>query len=360
MATMTRMLKASISLVVSAAMLAGCANGSGGGLHFPSSYAASDSVCRAQRQALANTGDTFLEDAITGAVAGAAFGALLSAATGQNVARGAAIGAGVGAISNVYLSNLQKQYGTDTNGMVVRVSGDITKENTQIQRTHAAFVDLMNCRRFEAQAIRDNYKGGKIQRADANTQLAAVRAKLVEDYSYADKLVAGMSKRGQQFEDTYTSIDPAGAAYLSKPSAPAAGQYGTVVKAANVRASASGSAAKIGHLAAGDKVQLTSSSGGWWQIVMPDGQPGFVTAGAFEGTAAAPPKPSPTQTAQASTAQPQQQELASLTRTNREGRQEFAGTVDQSKTQLAAVTQDVPASGQLSNAVPAAGDDNAG
>jgi len=359
MVPMTHLFKASISLVVSTAMLAGCANGGGGGLHFPSSYAASDSVCRVQRQALANTGDTFLEDAITGAVAGAAFGALMSAATGQNVARGAIIGAGVGAVSNVYLSNLQKQYGTDTNGMVVRVSGDITKENTQIQRTHAAFVDLMTCRRFEAQAIRDNYKAGKIQRADANTQLGAVRAKLTEDYSYADKLVTGMSKRGQQFEDTYTSIDPAGAAYLSQPSAPAAGQTATVVKAANVRATPSGSAAKIGHLAAGDKVQLTSAAGSWWQIVTPDGQSGYVIAGAFEGGAAAPSKPSPTQTAQ-STAQPQQQELASLTRTNREGRQEFAGTVDQSKTQLAAVTQDVPASGQLSNALPAAAADNAG
>jgi len=144
---MARLVKASVSLIVSAAMLAGCASGSGGGLHFPSSYAQSDSVCRPQRQELANTGDTFLEDAVTGAVAGAALGALMSAATGGNVARGAIIGAGVGAVSNVYLSSLQKQYGANTVAMTTQVSGDLTKENAQIRRTHAAFVDLMGCRR---------------------------------------------------------------------------------------------------------------------------------------------------------------------------------------------------------------------
>ena len=361
---MMRLFKTSVSLLVSSAMLAGCAGGSGGGIHFPSSYAASDSVCHDQRQLLANTGDTFLNDVVAGAVTGAITGALLSAATGGNIARGAAYGAAAGAITNAYLSSLQQQYGTNPQGMVVRVSDDITAENTKIQQTRVAFVALSDCRRGEAEAIRNQFRAHQITRDQANTALAGVRNKWKEDEAYADKLVNGMSKRGQEFEGAYTSIDPNGAAYLSQPLPPQPQPF-TALRNAPIRSAPSSKAAQIGSVGKDETVQVLYASAGWWQIVMPDGQPGYVGANTFTGShpasgGAAPPPPPPTTQQATATAQPQQQQLATLTRTNRQGRQEFAGAVDQSKTQLAAVTQDVPASGQLSNTMPELVPDNAG
>jgi len=324
MPPMTRLLYAPVTLLVSAAMLAACASQSGGATQLQPSYALSDSVCGVQRQEMVNAGDIFLQDAIIAA-------------------------AGSGATPNAYLPTLQRLFGGNTTGIVTRVSGDLTEENRHIQSTHGAFVDLMGCRRAEVQAIRDKYNTSQITRDAANGQLAAVRSKLQEDYTYADRMVAGCKRRGKEFEDAYTTIDPDGAAYLNAPLP----QPYTVVKPYPIHTAPSSRAAHLGSVTAGQTVLVAGAGGGWWQIVLPDGQAGYVTALAFAGTP-------PTQQPGAKAAKPQQQQLAALTRTNRQGRQEFWNTVGVSKTQLATITQDLPASGQLSNALPRSVADKAG
>jgi hypothetical protein len=326
---MTRRLDAPIVLLLGTALLAGCAAGPGGGAPPVSSFVQSDQVCAAQRQAMANAGDIFLQDAIIGGPA--------------------APGAGAGALANAYLATLQQRYGGNNSGIVTQVSGDLTEENRHIQLTHAGFVDLMGCRRAEVQAVRDKYSTRQITRDAANLQLAAIRARLQEDYAYADKMVAGCTRRGKEFEDAYGTIDPAGAAYLNAPLP----QPYTVAKPYPIHSAPSSKAAYLGSVTSGQTVLVVEASRAWWQIVLPDGQPGYVTAAAFAGAArpggqaAPPPPPAP-----AGAAKPQLPQLATLTRTNRQGRQEFWNTVGQSKTQLAGVTQDLPAGGQLSSVRP--------
>ena len=334
---MTRLVRASIRLVLCTSLLGGCAANSDRGLHFTPGYAASDAVCRAQRQALADAGDPFLGDAVAVAASGAAPGGTATP----------------GAETNTYLSSLQKLFGSDKTAMVTQMSGDVTTENSRIQRTRAVLADLAGCRRTEVQGLRDRYLARQITRDEANAAMAKIRAKLAEDNFYADKLVAGMSSHGKQFEDTCTALWPATAALLNESLPPPPQPY-EVVKAYPIHAAASKSAPHIGRVSPGETVQVVSASGGWWQIVMPDGSSGYVAAPAFAGSGRhAEPPPPPQHTSTASTLTAPQLQLVSLTRTNRQGRQEFSTSVDQSKSQLAAVTQDLPASGQLSNGEPA-------
>ena len=97
MSPMTRSLYAPLNLLLSLAMLAGCAGQSGGTPQLAPSYALSDSVCAAQRQALVKAGDIFLQEAIIGGNATA--------------------GSGGSAIATSYLSSLKGLFGGNTTGI---------------------------------------------------------------------------------------------------------------------------------------------------------------------------------------------------------------------------------------------------
>ncbi|MFM2041450.1 MAG: hypothetical protein RLY86_26 [Pseudomonadota bacterium] len=264
-----------MATLVATTMLAGCtATGGGGGR-----YVQSDAVCGLQRQSLASLEDTFVQDLVGGALAGAAAGALIAAFTDGNAVQGALIGATLGAAAGAYLNNLKKQHAGNVDGMLVQINGDLTRENREIARAEAAFTALMDCRRQEAASIRADHAAGRADLTTANTRLAAVRAKVAEDFAMADRIREGMGKRVAGFEESYKFIDPVGYDTLvvnRKPQLTQAAERLVASTTANVRATPSAEGQRVGSVPQGSSVEKLGKEEGWWHVRLADGSTGYV------------------------------------------------------------------------------------
>ena len=115
-------------------------------------------------------GDFFGEDILRGAAIGAGDRAPSPAACwpratgrrGSDILAGAAIGAlAGGVIGGVggYIGAAAAP-GADQAGLIMAVGGDLQAENAQLDRTQLAFNQLVDCRVFEAQRIRNDVRAG--------------------------------------------------------------------------------------------------------------------------------------------------------------------------------------------------------
>lgn len=170
-------------------------------------------ACYSQRLALDNTGDTFetdlLENVVGGAVAGAVLGAITGAITGNNIGQSAAIGAAAGAVTGLaatYLNDLYERNNGNGVAVVQASISDVRRSNQQIDSLLAAFDALRDCRRREAQAVRDALAAGTIDEGTAQAEMGVIRAKYREDISHTRKIAENISKRTGEYASIYNNV----------------------------------------------------------------------------------------------------------------------------------------------------------
>ncbi len=268
-----------VAAVTAAALLAGCVStrqariGGNDGM---------DS-CRGQLVALDSTGDFFAEDILKGAAIGAVGGAALGAAIGGNW-RGALIGAAAGAATGAaggYLAALQSR-SRDQAQLNASLASDLSRENAQLDRTQAAFNQLMDCRFNRAQQVREAFRLNRLPKDVAEAQMAALRARTGRDIELARSVDQRIGARGAEFDTATETVSPGvkTATLAAKAQAPivAAQPRAPVV----LRLRPDPGAPEIGRLSARQAVQLRPAAPGYAQVQTPSGQQvGYADTGAF-------------------------------------------------------------------------------
>ncbi|HYZ62882.1 MAG TPA: YMGG-like glycine zipper-containing protein, partial [Acetobacteraceae bacterium] len=150
-----------VAVVTSAALLAGCVSTRAQRIGLDDGQDA----CRPQLVALDSTGNFFAEDILKGAAVGALGGAALGGIIGGDW-RGALVGAAAGAATGAatgYLYALQ-QRSRDQAQLNATLASDLARENSELERTQLAFNQLMDCRFFQAQRVRDASRAGQLSK----------------------------------------------------------------------------------------------------------------------------------------------------------------------------------------------------
>lgn len=169
--------RAACALAASAVLVAGCAPGALSTQSQRIAYDPPSDSCRPQVLALDSTGDVLGAQILTSAAIGAGVGALGGGLIGQNW-QSALIGTGTGAVLGVataYWAALQQQQ-IDRAALDTRVADDLARENAAIDRTQVAFDQLTDCRFRQAEGVRVACRGGRIDRPEAEADMAAIWA----------------------------------------------------------------------------------------------------------------------------------------------------------------------------------------
>jgi hypothetical protein len=231
--------------------------------------------CHAQAVALDNTGNFFGQDILTGAAVGAAAGGILGAITGGNLQSaliGAAAGGAVGAAGG-YWAALQQQTQSEAQ-LDATVQSTLTTENARIDQTQLAFNNDMDCRFGQAASIRAQYANGALTLAQAQAEMANVKALAQRDLALAQTIDGQIQSRGAQFDTAVTNLSngsPAVAATATAPVAtPAAMRAATPLLLRPDPA-----APVIGQLTDRQPVTLTGASNGYALVQADDGTRGF-------------------------------------------------------------------------------------
>lgn len=268
------------SMIVVAGLLTGCGPG---GLSSQNARIGADDgtdVCRPYVVALDSTGNYFAADIMKGAAIGALGGGLAGGLIGGDW-KGALIGAGAGAIlggASSYWMALQQQ-AQDQAVLNARVSGDLQQENGAIDRTQAAFNQVMDCRFRQANEIQADYAARRIDRPNAVARMSWVKARAQRDLETARRIDSQIAGRGAQFEVAADNLEPAPAATASRPvSRPA-----TVRTAAALKLRPDPAAPEIGTLQASQPVTVGPVRNGYALVSTQSGQQGYASATAISG-----------------------------------------------------------------------------
>ncbi len=166
-------------------------------------------ACYQQRVALDATGDYFAEDMIKGAAVGAIGGAVLGLLIGGD-ATSAAIGAATGAIAGAAGGYWQarQQQAADKATLYNTVLSDVEREAARISETHLAFVQLVNCRKRQAEEVRTAYRSGALTRDQANARMSGLRDKAQGDLEIARLIREDIGERTEQLAYATYQIAP--------------------------------------------------------------------------------------------------------------------------------------------------------
>jgi hypothetical protein len=231
--------------------------------------------CHAQAVALDNTGDFFGQDILTGAAVGAAGGAILGGVIGgnwQGALEGAAAGGVVGAAGG-YWEALQQQH-EDEAQLDATVSNNLTQENAQINQTQLAFNNDMDCRFGQAQTIRAQYAANAITLAQAQTQMAQVKAWAQRDLALAQTINSQIQSRGAQFDTAVTNLSN-GAPAPETETSDSLDEPAAIREDTPVYLRPDPSAPVVGQLTRHEPVTLTATSNGYALVQADDGTRGF-------------------------------------------------------------------------------------
>jgi hypothetical protein len=295
--------------------------------------------CRSQLVALDSTGNFFGAQILQGAAVGAGIGALSGALIG-GLATGNWRGAGIGALaggvaggalgaSSAYWNALQQQK-MDQAQLYSRVSLDLERENTQIDKTQLAFDQLVNCRYRQAQAINTAYREHQIDRATAEGDMAIVRQRAAKDLELARLINQQIQDRGQQFGVAAGNVAPGTQAAFAAPAMQS--QPAMVRSAAPVKLGPDPGAPDIAQLSPHEQVTVSPGRNGYALVQTSSGQQGYVSAANLQGAGGSRGIALPTSAPSASSG-----DLRTLAGSNAARRDDFAQSV--------AVTEKAQASG---------------
>jgi len=259
-------------------MLAGCVSTQAGRIGSDDGRDA----CRPQLLALDSTGDFYGEQILQGAAVGALTGALVGGlATGrwQGALIGAAVG-GAGGAAVGYYAALQRQAG-DQQALVLQLSGDLGRENAQLDRTLVAFNGLMDCRLNAADQIRLTVRNGRLDRSTAQAQLTEIRARFINDVALAQSINGRIAARGAEFDTAIDASVPGGKAAIQTASLRRPPVRVAPRRPVDIKFSPSPTSASIGTVAAGSVVAVRPGPPGFTEVQTASGVRGYAPADAF-------------------------------------------------------------------------------
>jgi len=268
------------TVIAAGTILSGCAQGSFTTQSQRIAYDDPSDSCHAEVVALDSTGNFFSAQILTGAAIGAGVGALAGGLIGGDW-RGALIGAGTGAVvggTAAYWSALQQQQ-MDQAALYTRVSGDLVRENGQIDRTQIAYDRLVDCRFRQAAAVREAYRARQLDRSQAEAQMAVIRQRTAGDQRLARMINQQIQDRGQQFMVATENLGPG-----APPPAPPPTRTVTVRHAAALKLTPDPSAPDIGQLAARQHVTVSGGRNGYALVQTTGGQRGYAAVDDLTGT----------------------------------------------------------------------------
>jgi hypothetical protein len=323
------MLRCSVSLMVAASLLSGCAQGQFSTQSARIGHDDGTDSCRAHLVALDSTGNYFGADILKGAAIGAAGGALAGGVIGRDwqsaligAASGAALGASVG-----YWSSLQQQ-ARDQAGMLSQVRGDMTREGAQIDRTQIAFDQLMDCRFNQAQRIRDAYRAGRMDRATAVAQMGVIRQRAEQDLQVAKQINGQISARAEQFDVAANNLSPGTTAEIAART-PATRSV-VVRQAAALKLTPDPAAPDIAQLQPKQAVTISGRRGNYALVQTASGGRGYTPVDALQGSGGKAQTPSTRAGSETGG-----QEIRNLAGSNAARRDDFAQSVSVSEKAMA-------------------------
>ncbi len=240
-------------------------------------------ACRPYLVALDAQGDYFGEDILKGAAMGGAAGGLAGLVFGRNL-RSAVIGAVSGAVTGGvtgYWAALQQQ-SQDQAVLRGQVSGDLSRENGQIDKTQQAFDALSDCRYRQVQAVQADYKAKRIDRDAALARMQAIADRAGHDLEVARRLNGQIGERSQQFEVAAENIEPGSKAAMETKPAP---RRAVVTKAVALKLRPDASSPDIATVPAKQAVQVGPSRGGYALVETSTGARGYAPVEAVQAKA---------------------------------------------------------------------------
>jgi hypothetical protein len=271
-------------VLATACLLAGCAQGPFSTQESRIGPDDGTDSCRPQLVALDSTGNFFGPDILKGAAIGAVTGATAGALFGQDlkgVLIGAAAGTAIGAASGYWVA-LQQQ-SSDQSVLFTQVQGDLERENAQIDRTQLAFDQLSECRFRQADAIRADYRAGRIDRPGALARMATVKARAQRDLALARQINNQIANRGQQFDVAADNLSPGTTAAVARQAPPS--RQTTVRQATQLKLRPDPSAPDLAQLQPRQPVTVSPGSGGYALVQTASGDRGYAPASALQGGA---------------------------------------------------------------------------
>ncbi len=245
--------------------------------------------CRPYLVALDATGNYYTRDILTGAAVGAAGGASLGALLGQNL-KSTLIGAAAGAVAGGaagYWTALQ-QKSQDEAVLSQRFSGDIARDNAEIDRTQLAFNALTDCRVRQADAIRADYRAQRIDRPTALARMAQVKQWARHDAEVGRRIESRIQDRSAQFQTAAEHLSPGTDAAVATAYAPPPSRPATLREAAPLTLHPGPTAPSVASLPAGAPVTVTAAQGGYALVQTPTGERGYTPLSALAGPGASP------------------------------------------------------------------------
>ena len=261
-----------VSVVAVTGLLTGCAPGQ---FSTQAQRIGSDDgtdACRPYLVALDSTGNFFGAQIVTGVAIGALGGAALGGLATGNW-RGAAFGAlagGVAGGATAYWMALQQQQ-MDQQALYQRVSTDLEHENAAIDKTQTAFDQVTDCRFHQAQAIRADFRAGRIGRDQAEAAMALVRQRGQRDLQLAQLISKQIQDRGQQFQVAAGNVAPGAGQYAPPPAQPA-----EVRTAVALKVRPDPSAPEIAQVRPRERVQVAGGRNGYALVETDSGTRGYL------------------------------------------------------------------------------------
>jgi hypothetical protein len=185
------------AMVVVAGGLTGCVETGG----VASAVTADDDFCRDQRLGLDQSQAFLKQDIAKNVAIGFVGGALITLVTGggagEALKNGIITGAAAG-LASAYWNSLQKEK-VSGSALYSRMNGDMTQELENVNKTQAAYNDLVRCRKTQATKIRADFVSGKINREQANTEMFKVKSLAEQDYQIALQINSKVKTRTENF-----------------------------------------------------------------------------------------------------------------------------------------------------------------
>lgn len=280
---MRRKLRLLVSLCAAAGILAGCAQGQFSTQASRIGVDDGTDACRPALVALDSTGNYFGAQILTGAAMGAAGGALAGLLIGGNLRSaliGGVAGGALGAAGG-YWSALQ-QRNRDQAAMYTQVTGDLSRENAQIDRTQLAFNELTDCRFRQGATIRADYRAHRIDHATAEAAMAVVRQRAQRDLALAQQINKQIAGRGDQFVVAADNLAPGTRAAIDRPAPPPPRRV-VLRRAVPLKLRPDSNAPVIGQLSPREPVTVASTGGGFALVETSSGERGYAPDSALAG-----------------------------------------------------------------------------
>jgi hypothetical protein len=160
--------------------------------------------CLVERQDLERYGVEIKSSFDTLLDAGYAIGGVLDSIR-QTGRVGGTIGSGGITVAGGYIEALRAESGTVLD-LMRNASRDVEAENQRIDALLASFETLSACRKAGAAAIRADYQASRINRADAEAGMSAVRRAFAEDTARFREIAEQISKNTDTYAEVYNEI----------------------------------------------------------------------------------------------------------------------------------------------------------